>query len=134
MFPSKRKGSPSPSHAPAPKHPKRSSPWNPSFTGELSSVRRDYHIPSTSTAPDFNVQVRDLKGSVMDVLKEVLTIFLIFWSQMKVQVTFQKEDETCSFWFILPKKYINQEQDLEDTVEKMLEVRPYLSQISLRVF
>ncbi|CAG0902654.1 unnamed protein product [Cyprideis torosa] len=121
MFPSKRKGSPSPSHAPAPKYPRRASPWDPPFTGELSPVRRDYHLPCPSTSPDFNIQVGDLKNSLLDTLREVLVTFLLFWAQLKVQVTFQKEGEACSFWFVLPKRYFRQEQDLVEIVEKMLE-------------
>ncbi|CAG0904066.1 unnamed protein product [Cyprideis torosa] len=121
MFPSKRKGSPSPSHAPAPKRPKRASPWDPPFTGELSPIRRDYHLPCPSTSPDFVVQLNSLKESLMTTLQEVFVTFLLMWAHLKIQITFEKEGEACSFWFILPKHYIKQEQDLEDIIEKMLE-------------
>jgi hypothetical protein len=134
----KRKTSSSPSRAPARKQLKLSghpTGRDPRFTGELSSVRRNYIIHSKSVSPDFKIQVQELKESLLDTLREVLVTFLILWTQLKVQVTFHQDgDESCSFWFILPKQYIRQEEDILDGVEKMLEVRPYLSQIPLRVF
>jgi hypothetical protein len=133
----KRKTSSSPSRAPARKQLKLSghpTGRDPRFTGELSSVRRNYIIHSKSDSPDFKIQVQDLKGSLLDTLKNVFVAFLMFWTQLKLQVTFIKEGEACSFWFVLPKHYFRQEQDLVEIVDKMLEVRPYLFQISLRVF
>ena len=119
MNPFKRKAEASPSrdlhHR---KHPKPS----PQYSSELTSIRRDYQLPSPTASPDFVVQINELDESLRETLRQVLPTFSNLWSQLTLEVLFQKDhDVSQHFWLVLPKQYINQEQDVDGAIRQMLQ-------------
>jgi hypothetical protein len=125
MNPFKRKAEESPSRVPNRKQPKRFTSrgvGSTRFTSELTTIRHDYELPSPSTSPDFVVQINELEESLQETLHQVLPSFTVLWTQLTLQVVFRKDpDSDQHFWLILPKQFIYQEEEIEQTVHQMLQ-------------